>query len=598
MFSVRRRQTRSARSHGRITPSHTEGDGYLAFLTSRPLLVIGLCLVFVIVYTIALTLGMVMAIQDHNHGHATRPMTSGQGAVVSDHETCSEIGRDTFTKGGSAVDAAIATLLCSGLMSPHSMGIGGGNFMVIYDAETKKAQTINARETAPRGLTLELNTQTGQNQKALSIGVPGEVMGYWEAHRKYGRLPWKDLFRPAIELAENGHYLAHTPRLCFDYLLRENIDLSQDSEFCKVYCDDTGKIAPEGALLKRPRLAKTLRGIADHGPAYLHEGPVADTIVREIQSKGGVITKKDLAEYVPVVDEGISVDLGDVTLLTMGAPSGGPVLGLIMNILQGLKLSTESSKEKYAQTLHVMTEAIKFAFGQRWQLGDPAFVPKMTEIVTKMTSEAFADDLRSKLDHHETHDSSYYTNKSFQAYDHGTAHVSVLAPDGSAVAVTSSIDYFYGSTIMSESTGIIWNNEMTDFSKDNPRNQVQPGKRPLSSMVPSIFVDKSGHVRLVIGGAGGMSITPVVAEVSTHVLYLGDSLSKAMRRKRFFHQLEKNVLIYEKGFPQDILQSLSGDFGHDVAQYPGRYIAVLQAIERHPVTGQITEFPDARKIYF
>ncbi|XP_021353049.1 gamma-glutamyltranspeptidase 1-like isoform X2 [Mizuhopecten yessoensis] len=583
-----------------VKDSEKDG-GYLTYLTSRPLLIIGLCLVFVIIYTIALTVGMVLAIRNNNNSHVdtSGEMTGGQGAVVCDHETCSEIGRDIFKKGGSAVDAAIATLLCAGLMSPHSMGIGGGNFMVIYDAETKKTLTINARETAPSGLSLELNTQTGPRQKALSIGVPGEVMGYWEAHRRYGRLPWKDLFRPAIDLAENGHYLAYTPRLCFEHLLRENVDLSQDKEFCKVYCDDTGKIAPEGALIKRPRLAQTLKGIADNGPAYIHEGPVADVIAREIQSKGGVITKKDLAEYAPVVDEGISIDLGDVKLLTMGAPSGGPILGLILNILQGLKLSAESlsSTEQYTKTLHIVIEAVKLAFGERWQLGDPAFVPKMKEVVDKMTSEAFADELRSKLDQHETHESSYYTNTSFQAYDHGTAHVSVLAPDGSAVAVTSSIDYFYGSTIMSESTGIIWNNEMTDFSKDNPRNQVQPGKRPLSSMVPSIFVDKSGLVRLVIGGAGGMSITPVVAEVSAHVLFLGDTLGKAMRRKRFYHQLEKNVLVYEKGFPQDILQSLSTEFGHEVAQYPG-YMAVLQAIERHPVTGEITGFPDERKIYF
>ncbi|XP_069133127.1 glutathione hydrolase 1 proenzyme-like isoform X2 [Argopecten irradians] len=574
-------------------------SGFLECITSRPLTVIGICLVFVIVYTIALTLGIVLAIQGHDSSHNYEPLTTGQGAVSSDHETCSEIGRNIFTKGGSAVDATIATLLCSGLMSPHSMGIGGGHLMVIYDAETKKTLTINARETAPQALTLELNNKKGPNHNALSIGVPGEVMGFWEAHRRYGRLPWKDLFLPTIDLAENGHYLAHTPRLCFDYLLREDVDLSQNTEFCNVYCDDEGKIAPEGAVIKRPQLAKTLRGLADHGPAYLHEGPVADTIAREIQSKGGVITKKDLAEYVPVVEEGMSIDLGDVTLLTMGAPSGGPVLGLILNILQGFNFSADalSSPETYAKTLHIIIEAIKFAFGQRWQLGDPAFVPNIKEIVDEMTSREFADDVRRRLDQHRTHNTSFYTNMSYQAYDHGTAHFSILAPDGSAVAVTSSIDYFYGSTIMSESTGIIWNNQMTDFSMDNPRNQVQPGKRPLSSMTPSIFVDKTGHVRLIIGGAGGMAITPVVAEVSAHVLFMGDSLAKAMRRKRFFHQLENNLLFYEIGFPQDILQSLSLNFGHDINEF-GRYMAVLQAIERNPITGQITEFPDERKIYF
>ncbi|XP_033753012.1 glutathione hydrolase 1 proenzyme-like [Pecten maximus] len=478
-----------------------------SWVTKRPVLIVGLCLTFVVIYTVALTLGIVLSHQ-RSDGHTAnvRKITIAVGAVVSDHETCSEIGRDMLARNGSAVDAAIAALLCDGLMSAHSMGIGGGSFFAIYDSKTRQTRTINARETAPSALTYSLNTQRSVNSKVLSIGVPGEIRGYWEAHKSYGRLPWADLFQPTINLAENGHYLSQPVHRAFRVLKQKfNMDFANNTEFCKIYCDDTGQIAPEGAIIKNPRLARTLRGIAENGPSYLYEGPIADTIIREIQEKGGVMTKKDLAEYTPIVEDGIAVDLGDVTLLTMGAPSGGPVLGLILNILKGvlhLGKSDMATPNKRSATFHALVEATKLAYGDRWQLADPAFVPDVKQVVDRMISDSYASFLRKeKLDMRRTHEWSYYTNKTYQPKDHGTVHVSVLAPDGSAVSVTSSINYYFGSGILSESTGIIWNNEMSDFSKTNPRNFVEPGKRPLSSMVPAIFVDKSGEVQVIVGGS-------------------------------------------------------------------------------------------------
>ncbi|OWF50706.1 gamma-glutamyltranspeptidase 1-like [Mizuhopecten yessoensis] len=593
---------------------HREGDDFIpknshasnaqqksSFLTRRPLLIIGLCLVFVVIYTVALTLGIVLS-HPHKHRHTenVRKITVAVGAVASDHETCSEIGRDILARNGSAVDAAIATLLCDGLMSSHSMGIGGGSFFAIYDAKTKRTKTINAREAAPAALTKSLNTGTGPRSKVLSIGVPGEIRGYWEAHQRYGRLPWKELFLPTIGLAEDGHYLSQPVHRAITVLREKyNIDLSDNAEFCKIYCDDTGKTVPEGALIKMPRLAQTLRGIAENGPSYLYEGPVADAIMREIQEQGGVMTKKDLAEYIPVVEDGIAVDLGDVTLLTMGAPSGGPVLGLILDILKGVLKgkSDMATSQMQSATFHALIEATKLAYGERWQLADPAFVPDVKQVVNKMISGSFATFLRNeKLDLRRTHDWSYYSNITYQPKDQGTAHVSVLSPDGSAVSVTSSINYYFGSTIVSQSTGIIWNNEMSDFSKDNPRNFVEPGKRPLSSMVPAIFVDKAGEVQLIIGGAGGATITPVVSEVSAFLLFLKDSVDEAIRRKRLFQRLDSNTLQFEKGFQQDIANDLATRYGHQVVEYGGDYMAVVQAIARNPSTGEITAFSDERKI--
>ncbi|XP_060072779.1 glutathione hydrolase 1 proenzyme-like [Ylistrum balloti] len=571
-------------------------------LRRHPLLIIGLCFTFVVIYTVVLTLGILPFRQQGNdRKENTRKISINVGAVVSDHETCSEIGRDMLKRNGSAVDAAIATLLCDGLMAPHSMGIGGGSFFVIYDAKTKLTKTINARESAPAALTFSQNIQRGGDKKVLTIGVPGEIRGYWEAHKSHGRLPWRDLFLPTIKLAENGHYLSQPVYRAFEVSrLIFGIDLTNNTEFCKIYCDDTGKIAPEGAVIKQPRLAQTLRGIAENGPSYLYEGPIADTIIREIQEKGGVMTKKDLAEYIPVVEDGISVNLGDVMLLTMGAPSGGPVLGLILNILKGVfpngRTNMETSRMR-SDFFHALVEATKLAYGERWKLADPAFVPDVKQVVDKMISDDFAAFLRNtKMDMRRTHNWTYYTNITYPPRDQGTAHVSVLAPDGSAVSVTSSINYYFGSTVMSESTGIIWNNEMTDFSRDNPRNFVEPGKRPLSSMVPAIFVNKAGEVEVVVGGAGGATITPVVSEVSAFLLYLKDSVDKAVRRKRFFQRLNSNTLDFEKGFPQDIMKDLATHYGHEIKESSKDYIAVVQAIARNPSTGEITAFSDERKI--
>ncbi|XP_069133318.1 glutathione hydrolase 1 proenzyme-like isoform X2 [Argopecten irradians] len=576
-----------------------------SWIRKNPLLVIGLCLASVVIYTVALTLGVVHQHNDVSTSN-TRKITINVGAVVSDHETCSEIGLNILVRNGSAVDAAIATLLCDGLMSSHSMGIGGGSFFVIYDGHTKRTQTINARETAPSALTYSLNTQRGENislqaVEALSIGVPGEIRGYWEAHRRHGILPWKELFRPTIDLAENGYYLSQPVNRAFRVLKDGlGIDLTNYPEFCKVYCDNTGEIVPEGAVIKQPKLARTLRAIADRGPSYLYEGPVADAIIREIKEKGGVLTKSDLSEYTPVVEEGISVDLGDARLLTMGAPSGGPVMGLILNILKGVLTKGKYSmatRTKRSATLHAIVEAMKLAYGDRWQLADPDFVSDVKQVVTQMISDSYASFLRKRrLDLTRTHNWSYYANKTDPPTDHGTAHVSVLSPDGSAVSVTSSINFYFGSRIMSESTGIIWNNEMWDFSKDNPRNFVEPGKRPLSSMVPAIFVDKSGQVQIVIGGAGGATITPTVTEVAAFLLYLKDDVDYAMRRKRLFYRVSKDTLEYEKGFPQDIVEDLAKQYGHKVLEHNRDYMAVVQAIARKPSTGEITAFSDERKI--
>ena len=373
-----------------------------------------------------------------------------------------------------------------------------------------------------------------------------------------------------------------------------------------IFCDNMGKFLPEGSFVKWPKLANTYKQIADLGPNYLYKGDVAKTMAEEIANMGGIFTKEDFETYSVRENAGIEFDLGDMTLLTLGAPSGGPIMGLAMNILRGMDINEYSLKDTTSKglTFHKMIEAIKFAYGKRFELGDADFVPGVREKIEEMMSDKYAEYLRGKIDLTKTHDIPYYANATEAAHDEGTAHVSVLSPSGDAVSVTSTINTYFGSLMVSESTGIIWNNEMADFSlfdtnnvhglKLTVPNKVEPGKRPLSSMAPAIFVDKeTGSVRMVVGNAGGPKITTTNIQVAVRNLWLGEDVDAAVRAKRFHHQLDPNRLVYEFGYPQDVLEELK-KYGHKL-KYQDTYMSVVQAISRNKNTGEITGFSDERK---
>ncbi|XP_058644253.1 glutathione hydrolase 1 proenzyme-like isoform X2 [Onychostoma macrolepis] len=503
-----------------------------------------------------------------------------KAAVAADAGTCSEIGRDILKRKGSAVDAAIATLLCLSLFNAHSMGIGGGGVFIIYNSSTGKVEMINARETAPMSASENmLGNDTGKNP-----AVPGELRGYELAHKRHGRLQWKELFEPSIKLALDGFQIGKA----LAKAIQQNKDIILNNEtLCEVFCSSNNKtILKENDPIRFPKLALTYKKIAEEGPDAFYDGSLTQDILDVINNAGGTITREDLKGYKPVLNEyALNFTVGNYMVHAPDAPFGGPVLALILNILKGYNLSSSSVSTIRNKTLtyHRMIEAFRFSEVQKSKLGDPLdenITEIVLQIVKNITSDSFADYIRSKIKDdikQQRYDDQY---EIYAADDHGTSHLSVLAEDGSAVAVTSSINDYFGSKVMSHSTGIIFNDQMLDFIDPDmtngldKNNLIKPGKRPLSSMCPTIILDKhSKQVKMVVGGSGGTNITTSVAQVILNYLFFGYDLQKAVKEPRV--QIPKLVTDVEECFDKRVINGLKLK-NHTILQ--NAELSVVQAL--------------------
>ncbi|XP_019221096.1 glutathione hydrolase 5 proenzyme isoform X2 [Oreochromis niloticus] len=491
-----------------------------------------------------------------------------KAAVAADSEKCSEIGRDILQKGGSAVDAAIAALLCTSIINPQSAGIGGGVIFTVMDS-SGKVKIINSRETVPRNVNSDLlkscpkTTEWSMEwtQERSWIGVPGEIRGYEAAHRLYGKLKWAELFKPTIKLAREGFPIP--------YYQGQHIPRINNTSIRELYLDKNGNLLKTGDTVKFEKLADTLETIANEGPDAFYNGTIAKDLISDIQKAGGNLTLQDLASYQANVTDAWNITLGDYRMYFPPPPSGGAILSLILNIMKGYKMNSEpNATDEKILFYHRYIEALKIANGLKKHISDPNF--SSDEMAKNLTEDSFADNIRNLISSEKTHDPQYYGD-TLHLDSIGTTHVSVLAEDGSAVSVTSSINDEFGSKILSPSTGIILNNQLSDFC--GRANSFSPGERPPSNMAPSVL--KSQSKTLVIGGSGAEMIPPAVASVLMNHLWFGKSLKEAIDTP-VVHVDSQSEVKLEPKLEKDVVDGLEAK-GHKIAKFYNTVNAVEKA---------------------
>uniref|UniRef100_A0A8C2ZZ99 Gamma-glutamyltransferase 5 n=1 Tax=Cyclopterus lumpus TaxID=8103 RepID=A0A8C2ZZ99_CYCLU len=501
------------------------------------------------------------------------PKLDYSNSIVNDWE---DVFRSMLQQGGSAVDGAIAALLCTSVVNPQSMGIGGGSILTIRN---KKVEVYNFRETVPQSFKSNLlndcKSTFGLTTGSQWIGVPGELRGYEAVHKQYGKLPWAKLFEPTIKLAGEGIPLP----VFLGNLLKFSI---VKDHFTPVYPLFEPFLHDTGDILKFPKLAETMKTIAEQGADAFYTGKIGQDLIRDVEAAGGTLKREDLKSFQVRVEDAWTVPVGDTKMHFPPPPAGGPLLAFLLSLMKGFCVNCSLDGDQKIQTYHHFIEAAKFTNGQKKSITDPLFNDKKS--ADHLIDPSFINQIRDMIFSNRTHDNSYYNNAK-PSRDHvGTTHVSVLDQDGLAVSATSTINQLFGGGIYSPRTGIILNNELSDFC--GRADTVRAGERPPSSMIPVILESKSGGL-LVIGGSGGSMITSAVALSIVNRLWLGMNLKDAIAAPIVFVDSSNNV-NFEPGFNKVRHSSL----GHKPGSWK-YFFNVVNAVEKE--NGCIAAVSDSRK---
>lgn len=531
-----------------------------------------------------------------------------RATVAANGYECASIGRQILEKDGSAVDAAIATLFCEGVACAQCMGLGGGFLATVYDAPTGRVRVVNARERAPAATHEDQFANASSTVGGLAIAVPGELRGYGELYRAYGRLPWAELVRPTADLCRRGHRVnSYMGRVLHSYSDR----IKAEPSMSEVYVNPaTGEVWNEGDLVPQLTLAATLDTIAEEGPEAIHNGSLTARLVQDIRAFGGIVTEDDLRNFKVEWQEPIAVPVSsEHTLYSVPLPGSGSVLAFILNMLRDWVGAGTAAPEGSTLYWHRIIETFKYAYAKRTGLGDASrseLAKRITQLERNLSDPAWARSYRDLVDDARTFPDWQHYGASFEgADDHGTAHIVVVAPDGSVVSATSTINYIWGSQRRSRSLGIMLNNEMDDFAIPNresayglppsPANLLAPGLQPLSSMTPSIVLKNNRTLALVVGAAGGTKITTQVSLIVRHVINEGGSFKHAVMRPRLHHQLIPMEVEYEADFDASIISALRAR-GHATTELGSTagFAAVIGAV-RDP-DGYLSPQTDRRRI--
>jgi len=510
------------------------------------------------------------------------PVLASHGMMVAQEKLAAQIGRDVLARGGNAVDAAVATGFAMAVSYPRAGNIGGGGFMVIHLADGNKDIAIDYRETAPAAATRDMflgadgKPDTAKSRdSALGIGVPGTVAGLTLALERFGsgKFTLAQLLQPAIAMARDG--IAVTDDIA-DTLPGWHRRLARWPTAAAIFSRADGTPLREGDTLRQPDLATTLEAVAAQGSRGFYQGPVADRLVDGIRAAGGIMTRDDLQNYQAVLREPMRGNYRGYDIVSMPLPSsGGVVLLETLNILEGFPM--HDLQQGSADSLHLLIEAMKRAYADRARfLGDPAFVDAP---VTRLTSKDYATRQRASIDPARATPWSDMLPLKQPREGSNTTHFSVVDSAGNAASNTYTLNFSYGVGLVPAGTGVLLNNELDDFTAAPgasnayglvgfEANLPGPGKRPLSSMSPTIVL-KDGKVVLVTGSPGGSRIISTVLQVIVNVLDYRMNVAAAVGAPRLHHQWLPDEVRIEHGFSDAVLAGLQAK-GHRVREPMGQ----------------------------
>lgn len=498
-------------------------------------------------------------------------ITSKNGMVVSAHPESSRIGVEILQKGGNAVDAAVATELALAVCYPEAGNIGGGGFMVIRTADGK-VDAIDFREKAPLKASRDMYLDSkGDVIKGLSLdthlasGVPGTIDGIIEAHAKYGKLPFRDLIQPSIDLAEKGFPIPENQANSLNWARKEFINRNLNRP---AFVKDS--LWKKGDILKQSELAATLKLIRDNGRDGFYSGKTAQLIVKEMERGNGIISEQDLKEYKAAWRAPLIADYRGFKIISISPPSSGGVI-----LLQLLGISENYPLKEWGfhsvRSIHLMIEAERRAFADRAEfLGDPDFVPIPVE---KLLSKNYLVERMKSFSIEKASLSSEIGHGSPEGYEsEETTHFSVVDGEGNAVSVTTTLNGGFGSMIVVDGAGFLLNNEMDDFSSKpgfpnmyglvgGEANSIKPSKRILSSMTPAI-VEKEGKLFMVLGSPGGSTIPTAVYQVIVNAIDFEMNIIDAVKAGRFHQQWLPEETAIERNFSDSLTIDKLGRMGH------------------------------------
>ena len=532
---------------------------------------------------LCLTLGSCSAVAQQPDSPVIRyedlshPQFGSSGMVASQNYLSSQVGADILAQGGNAVDAAIAVGFSLAVTLPRAGNLGGGGFMLIHDAVSGESLAIDYREMAPPAATRDMYLDDDGDVDAmrsrfshLAAGVPGTVAGLYLAHEKFGKLPWRRLLEPAISQARKGVPVSYD---LAGLLRARQARMCQNEAACGYFYKEDGTPYAPGELLVQHDLADTLERIAEDGPDGFYKGETAALIAAEMRRGGGLVDERSLLAYEPVVREPVRGNYRGHEILTMPPPSSGGVHVIqMLNILEHFPVRELGAGG--ADNVHLLTEVARLAYADRSRhLGDPDYfdVP-----VAWLTSKAYAKELAATIDMAKARPSSEVAPGVAPAAESpDTTHFSVMDENGTIVATTTTLNFSFGSGIAVPGAGFLLNNEMDDFAAKpgvpnaygllgGEANSVAAGKRPLSSMTPTIVL-QDGEPWFATGSPGGSRIITSVLQMIVNVIDHDMNLAEATGAPRMHHQWLPDVLQLESGFSPDTVRLLR-ERGHAIQE--------------------------------